>query len=160
MNVFTFHLAECGIANTLRALLRPPTSQSAAGLVHAECMVPMTLGRPVALPTRYQPQQLAMFAAWQSEDAIDEFLRSPGLGRVLAVGWHVRLEFVRRWGHVRELDGLPLVARELAEDQPVEPAADAILCSQSWNNLCAPALETRSQRSSYRRRYSQIRRWS
>lgn len=119
MNVFTFHLTECGFATTLRALSRPPQSPSTPGLVHAECLVPMTLGRPVGLPWRYRPQQLAVFAAWHSEDAIDEFLRTSRLGRVLALGWHVRMEFVRRWGFINELDGLPPVARELADQQPV-----------------------------------------
>ncbi len=91
MNVFTFHLAECGLAETLRALARPPTSASTPGLVHAECLVPMSLGRPVALPWRYRPQQIAVFAAWQQESAIDEFLQSSRLGRALATGWHVRM---------------------------------------------------------------------
>lgn len=119
MSVFSFHLAECGFATTLGALVRPPRSQSTPGLVHAECMVPMTLGRPVALPWRYRPHQIAVFAAWQSESAIDEFMRSAGLGRALAEGWHVRMEFVRRWGHVRELDGLPQNALEHEDHQPV-----------------------------------------
>jgi len=119
MNVFTFHLADCGIAETLRALARPLKSHSTPGLVHAECMVPMTLGRPVALPWRYRPHQLAVFAAWHSEDAIDDFLRSSGLGRALATGWHVRMEFVRRWGHISELGGLPQVACEHGDQQPV-----------------------------------------
>lgn len=119
MNVFSFHLAQCGIAETLRALARPPRSTSAPGLVHAECMVPMTLGRPVALPWRYRPHQIAVFAAWQSEDAIDEFLRSTRLGRALATGWHVRMAFVRRWGHISELDSLPETALALDDHQPV-----------------------------------------
>jgi hypothetical protein len=119
MNFFTFHLAECGIAETLRALVRPPRSKSVPGLVHAECLVPMTLGLPVAWPTRYRPHQLAVFAAWQCEDAIDGFLRSPGTGRALAAGWHVRMEFVRRWGHITELDGLPQVAFEHDDQMPV-----------------------------------------
>lgn len=119
MNIFSFHLAECGVAETFRALTRPPTSQTAPGLVHIECMVPMTLGRPVALPTRYHPRQIAVFAAWQGEDAIDDFLQTCRLGRALAMGWHVRMEFVRRWGHVRGLDGLPQVVLELGDYQPV-----------------------------------------
>ncbi|MCG8583840.1 MAG: hypothetical protein MI757_03920 [Pirellulales bacterium] len=119
MNVFTFHLAECGVAETLKALARPPRSWATPGLVHAECMVPMTLGRPVALPWRYRPHQIAMFAAWESEKAVDSFLQSARLGRALAMGWHVRMEFVRRWGHITELDGLPRVAVELDDDQPV-----------------------------------------
>jgi len=119
MNVFSFHLAECGVATTFGALVRPPGVPSTPGLVHAECMVPMTLGRPVALPSRYRPHQIAVFAAWQSEDALDEFLRSSRLGRALARGWHVRMEFVRRWGHIRELDGLPAVALAHDDHLPV-----------------------------------------
>jgi hypothetical protein len=119
MNVFSFHLAECGLTATLRALVRPPRPASTPGLVHCECLVPMTLGRPIALPSRYRPSQLAVFAAWQSESAIDDFLQSHPLGRALAEGWHVRMEFLRRWGHVRELDGLPHVAREYDDQLPV-----------------------------------------
>lgn len=119
MNVFTFHLAGSGVAATLGALACPPTSRTVPGLVHAECLVPMTLGRPVALPSRYRPHQLAVFAAWESAGAIDEFLQSCPLGRDLAAGWHVRMEFVRRWGFVRGLDGLPLVARQHGDEQPV-----------------------------------------
>lgn len=119
MNVFSFHLAQCGISETLLALARPPRSTSTPGLVHAECMAPMILGRPVALPWRYRPQQIAVFAAWQSEEAIDDFLRSSRLGRSLAMGWHVRMMFVRRWGHISELDGLPQTALVLDDHQPV-----------------------------------------
>ena len=119
MNVFTFHLAECGVAQALRALVRPPRRTSTPGLIHAECLVPMTLGRPVALPWRYRPHQIAVFAAWQSETAIGDFLRSSRLGRALAQGWHVRMEFARRWGYVSELDGLPQNAIDLDDQQPV-----------------------------------------
>lgn len=79
----------------------------------------MTLGEPVALPSRYRPRQIAMFAAWQDVDAIDEFLRAHRLGPTFAKGWHVRMEFLRRWGHIRELDGLPHVAREYDDHLPV-----------------------------------------
>jgi hypothetical protein len=82
-------------------------------------MVPMTLGCAVALPSRYRPHQIAMFASWQCEDAIDDFMRSCRLGRVLAMGWHVRMEFVRRWGRVSEFDGLPHIAQEQDDHQPV-----------------------------------------
>lgn len=119
MKVFSFHLAECGIATSLRAMALPPSSRTAPGLVRAECLLPMTLGRPVALPLRYRPHQLAVFAAWDSEAAIDEFLSSCSLGLALASGWHVRMEFLRRWGYVRALDGLPLTAHEHSDDQPV-----------------------------------------
>ncbi|MEX1041476.1 MAG: hypothetical protein WDZ51_12635 [Pirellulaceae bacterium] len=119
MNVFTFHLANCGIAATLRALVRPPNSATTPGLLHAECMIPMTLGRPVALPTRYRPDQIALFARWENETAIDDFLATSKLGTELATGWHVRMEFLRRWGFISQFDDLPTVASDHDELRPV-----------------------------------------
>jgi len=60
-----------------------------------------------------------MFASWDDDAAIDNFLTSPGLGAELAAGWHVRLEFLRRWGHISEFDGLPETAGEHSADEPV-----------------------------------------
>jgi len=119
MNVFSFHLASTGMITTLGSLARPPSSKTVPGLVHAECLIPMTLGRPVALPTRYRPHQIAVFACWENESAIDDFLGTTALGVELAKGWHVRMDFLRRWGHISELDGLPAVASEYDELQPV-----------------------------------------
>lgn len=119
MDVFTFHLAECGVSTSLGALVRPPKSGHVPGLIHAECMIPMTLGRPVALPTRYRPRQLAVFARWESESAVDDFLATSKLGKRLADGWHVRMTFLRRWGHISELKELPTVAVEHDEQSPV-----------------------------------------
>src|SRR5690606_35571765 len=41
------------------------------------------------------------------------------LGQTLAQGWHVRLEFLRRWGRVSEFDDLPASAGEVAPTAPV-----------------------------------------
>ena len=119
MSVFSFHLANCGIITTIGALVGPPNANTVPGLVHAECMIPMTLGRPVALPSRYRPHQIAVFARWNSEGAIDEFLENSKLGVELARGWHVRMEFLRRWGRISELDDLPVAAVDHYELSPV-----------------------------------------
>jgi len=119
MPVHTFHLAKPGLTTTLATLIRPPTSAAVAGLQHAECMMPMRLGAPLYSPARWQIGRLAMFAAWESETAIDDFLEHTHLGRALAKGWHVRLQFLRRWGHVAAFDGLPEVASETDLDAPV-----------------------------------------
>lgn len=47
-----------------------------------------------------------MFAAWKNETAIDDFLAGSRIGSELAAGWHVRLDFLRRWGHLTQFDGL------------------------------------------------------
>jgi len=119
MTIFSFHLAETTPGTTLRALYRPPAWQHTPGLNHAEFLAGMTLGAPILSPARMQLRQLAMFAAWESEAAIDEFLAGPGLGRALATGWHVRMAFQRRWGHVRAFDGLPESVGKQDPDAPV-----------------------------------------
>ncbi|MEM7152517.1 MAG: hypothetical protein AAF799_06735 [Myxococcota bacterium] len=100
------------------ALLRPPTSATVPGLRHAECMFPMRLGASILSPWRWQVRHLAMFAAWDREAAIDEFLAQTRLGRTLAAGWHVRLRFLRRWGSLAALEGLPRTAAETDLDAP------------------------------------------
>ena len=119
MTVFSFHLAKTTVATTAGALLRPPTTASVPGLRHAECMAVMALGSPILSPARMQLRRLAMFASWESAGAVDDFLADTELGRALALGWHVRLEFLRRWGRVSEFDDLPASVGEAAPTEPV-----------------------------------------
>jgi hypothetical protein len=118
--IFSFHLAKATLATTTSALLRPPTKLSVPGLRHAECMTVMALGSPILSPARMQLTQLAIFASWEHEPAIDDFLTGTQLGRTLALGWHVRLELLRRWGHVSEFGDLP------ARVDDVEPTAPVV----------------------------------
>jgi hypothetical protein len=60
-----------------------------------------------------------MFASWESERALDAFLMETKLGHKLAMGWHVRLEFLRRWGRVSEFDDLPVSVGEVDPSTPV-----------------------------------------
>ena len=119
MQLFSFHLAETSPATTAMAMCRPPTSSSALGLRHAECMAAMTLGSPIVSPARMQLRKLAMFAAWESEAALDSFLAETKLGRALTAGWHVRLNFLRQWGRFAELGELPANVADADPAQPV-----------------------------------------
>lgn len=119
MTVHSFHLAQPGFFRTMGALMRPPTARAVEGLRHAECMFPMTLGAAILSPRRWQVHRLAMFAEWENEAAIDAFLADTALGRTLSTGWHVRLKFLRRWGHVAAFDGLPESDGETVPEQPV-----------------------------------------
>ena len=106
MQVFTYHLAEVSVSSAFAALCRPLTSDRVPGLIHSECMAEMELGAPVFSASRMKLKNLAMFAAWESEGAIDGFLKSTKLGKCFDSGWHVRMALLRRWGTVREFDGL------------------------------------------------------
>ena len=112
----SFHLARVPAAVGTRAVARPP--RDVPGLRHAEVMATMTLGAPVVSPQRLQVRRLAVFARWEDETALERFLAADRLGRTLADGWHVRMEFLRRWGRVARLGDLPEVA---GRSDPAEP---------------------------------------
>lgn len=119
MRIHSFHLARVPALRALCSLLRPPTSSTVAGLHHMEPMAGMALGAPVVSIRRMQVHRMAVFAEWESADALDSFLSSHPLGGHLARGWHVRMEFVRRWGAVGPFAHLPEEAARMALDAPV-----------------------------------------
>src|SRR6187402_2866015 len=102
MSIFTFHLAKTSILSALQAYWNPPKPESIPGLVHAECMTSMTLGSPIISPLRMLIRQVAVFAQWENEASIDNFLQRDEFGKTLAKGWHVRLTYLRQWGHISE----------------------------------------------------------
>jgi hypothetical protein len=119
MRIFSFHLVETTLTTTVGALFRPPTKDVVAGLHHAECMAAMTLGAPIFSAARMQLRNLAVFAAWESTEALDAYLADTKLGRQLSAGWHVRLELLRRWGRFSEFDDFQPTVEGIDPDQPV-----------------------------------------
>lgn len=119
MTIHTFHLAQLPAHLSARALVRPPTGDSVPGLDHAECMALMRLGAPALSRDRMQVQRFAMFAQWQDEDALEQFLSHHPLGGRLSAGWHVRLQFLRRWSSLAALPDLPLRDGTWEPDEPV-----------------------------------------
>lgn len=115
----TFHLAHVPVRITAAAMRRAPTAAEVPGLRYAEALATMRLGAPVVSGHRMQLRRMAFFAHWQDEAALEAFLGAHPLGRRLAHGWHVRLEFLRRWGQVRELGDLPEVADRSDPAEPV-----------------------------------------
>jgi hypothetical protein len=82
-------------------------------------MAAMTLGAPILSPSRMQLRNLAMFAYWESDAALDAFLADTKLGHTLSAGWHVRLKFLRQWGRFSEFDDLPANVDDADPAQPV-----------------------------------------
>ena len=120
MQIFSFHLAETTPPTTLGTLCRPPAKGGTTGLRHAECMAAMTLGSPIISPARMQLRNLAVFASWESEGALDSFLAdNTKLGSTLSEGWHVRLKFLRQWGRFPEFEDLPANVEDADPTLPV-----------------------------------------
>lgn len=101
MSVFSYHLVKTSFFTALRAILFAPKPVTVPGLVHMECMTLMTLGSPVFSPSRMLLRQLAVFAQWDNEAAIDQFLTTNSFGKTMAKGWHTRLTFMRQWGKIK-----------------------------------------------------------
>jgi hypothetical protein len=60
-----------------------------------------------------------MFAQWDDECALDRFLDIHPFGRRLASGWHIRLQYLRRYGAVAALGDLPEKAGDWDLDEPI-----------------------------------------
>lgn len=116
MSFYTYHLVKTSYASALQVILFSPKSKDVPGLGHAECMTSMTLGSPIFSPTRILIRQVAVFAQWENEESIDNFLKNHAIGRILAKGWHTRLIFMRQWGKITgfEINDTPLEIEPLS----------------------------------------------
>ncbi|MBC2602268.1 hypothetical protein [Puniceicoccus vermicola] len=119
MKIFSYHLIETTPSTTLGAIFRPPTRRRIIGLRHAESMTAMTLGSPILSSARMQLRNLAVFAYWENEEALDDFLKATKLGRKLSEGWHVRLKFLRQWGQFSKFGDLPEKVTDADPAQPI-----------------------------------------
>lgn len=122
MNIFSYHLVRTSTVSALRAIALPPKVITIPGLIHAEWMSAMTLGSALFSPSRVLPSQLVMFAQWNEESAIDHFLSRTKIGKILANGWHTRLEFMRQWGTISEFE----IPKETAEIHPPDAPVVAV----------------------------------
>lgn len=100
MSVFTYHLVKTNFFSALKLLFFPPKPKKINGLIHAEIMTAMTLGSKLYSPSRFLVRQVAVFAQWDNQADIDNFLKQNSFGKSLAKGWHVRLKFLRQWGEI------------------------------------------------------------
>jgi hypothetical protein len=132
MKIYSYHLAETDPLTTLGAIFRPLMRRGIVGLCHAECMAAMTLGAPILSSARMQLRNLAVFASWENEEALDEFLAATKLGCKLAEGWHVRLKLIRQWGEFSEFRNLP---ENVADAEPAQPIVAVTLARLKLSQL-------------------------
>lgn len=125
MSLFTYHLVKISCFSAIKNLLFPLNKKNIPGLIHTEIMTTMVLGSPIFSFSRMQIRQLVVFAQWENEAALEQFLKNHSFGRKLAKGWHLRLGFMRKWGslsgfqipneeHQFETDEEPVVAVTVA----------------------------------------------
>ena len=100
MNIFSYHLVRIPFTLAIKGLFSAPIKRNTKGLIHSEYMTAMTLGSPIISSSRFLIKQVAIFAQWENEEALENYLKKEKLGKLLNTGWHVRLEFMREWGKI------------------------------------------------------------
>lgn len=124
MSVFTYHLVQTDFLSAIKASFFPPTPDNTPGLIHAETMTSMTLGSAIFSPSRMLIRQVAIFAQWEDEAAIDDFLEMNNFGKKLSKGWHTRLLFLRQWG---DISAFKIPKEGLGLDDPKAPVVAVTL---------------------------------
>ncbi len=132
MSIFSYHLVKTSYAIALRAILLPPVPGKVKGLIHAECMNAMTLGAPLLSPSRILMRQIALFAQWEDEAAIGQFLKDNRRGRVWAGGWHTRLIFMRQWGAIH---GFKIPVPVIEADTPEDPVVAVTIARMKFPEI-------------------------
>lgn len=117
--VFSYHLVKLSYFSALRMMLFPVKAGNIDGLIHTETMSAMVLDSPIYSATRFFNNEIVVFAQWENEEALEDFLKNNSKGKQLAKGWHIRLNFLRQWGSISGFK----IAKETVEleneDKPV-----------------------------------------
>lgn len=125
MTVFSYHIVKLPLTSALRIMLFPVNSKQISGLIYAETMSAMVLGSPIFSVSRIFSRNIVIFAQWENESYLNDFLQSNVKGRKIAKGYHIRLKFLRQWGRISgfqipdkelntENENIPVVAVTIA----------------------------------------------
>ena len=101
--IFSFHLIHSSLLKTLPYLMFPLHKKKIQGLKHSEMLLMMQLGASIISPTRFRANQIAFFACWSEESALEDFLEHSSYRPIFKDGWHVRMKQYRKWGEISEL---------------------------------------------------------
>jgi hypothetical protein len=115
--IVSVHLADVGWRAAPGVLRRRPDPTRVPGLRYAELTTAAPLGGGL-LPAP-QLGRVGLIAAWDGDEALDDFLSSHPLAARLAGGWLVRLEPLRASGAWAALPGLAEPERPVDDDEPV-----------------------------------------
>lgn len=118
MTVFSYHLVKCTYLKALTLILFPPKSSGMNGLIFLECMTFMKLGSEVFSFSRLLNNRIAVFAQWENEEALNQYLSKDDFGKILAKGWFTKLQYLRQWGSFHGLK-IPKDTLEVDDSEPV-----------------------------------------
>ena len=116
--IASVHLADLSPRETVRALRSVPRPGVVPGVRYADVGVGAPLS-PSLLPAP-SPGRVGLVAVWDDDAALDRFLARAPLTRLLAGGWHTRLQPLR--ATTNGWTGMPALVdaeQPVADDEPV-----------------------------------------
>jgi heme-degrading monooxygenase HmoA len=111
------HICDLDLRTAVGVLRSPPQPSDIAGLQYAETAITAPLSGRLLPSPRLRP--MAMIAAWESDEAFEEFSNGHPLARQLAAGWQVRLQPLHVYGEWPGLRGLPEGEVKVGDEEPV-----------------------------------------
>ena len=104
--------------SALRIMFSPIKAKQVNGLIYAETMSAMILGSPILSKSRLFNREIVVFAQWENENFLNDFLQSNSIGKQIANGWHIRLKFLKQWGNISGFQ-IPILKPEMSDENPV-----------------------------------------
>jgi len=114
--IVSVHIADPGPRSAIALLRKPPDPSAVPGLHYAATTIRVPIGAGRRPPN---PGRVGMIAAWDDDQALDEFSRAHPVAERLADGWHARLEPLRVFGVWPSMPELPAGVQPHDEDEPV-----------------------------------------
>jgi hypothetical protein len=115
--IVSVHIVDAGLPRMPTALRQRPRPDSVAGLRYAETTITARQGGK-GLPL--YPGRFGLIAAWDGDEALDDFTRGDHpLASLLVGGWQVRLQPLRVSGAWPAIPGLPERQLPVDDDEPV-----------------------------------------
>jgi hypothetical protein len=118
MSLFSYHLVKLSWISAFRIMLFPVNSKQIKGLIHSETMSAMILGSSIYSINRIFNREIAVFAQWENEVSLNDFLSTNKKGKQLVKGWYLKLEFLRQWGKISGFQ-IPIKEDTLDDNEPV-----------------------------------------
>ncbi len=81
-------------------MFSPIKSKQVNGLIYAETMSAMVLGSSIFSISRFFNREIVVFAQWDNEKHLYDFLQSDSNGKLIAKGWHIQMVYLRQWGNI------------------------------------------------------------
>ena len=100
MSISSYHLVKLPLGIAIKGMFANLVDKKTKGLIFSKYMTSMTLGSPIISSERFLIREVAIFAQWESEKDLENYLENSNFGNVLKNGWHVRLGFMRNWGKI------------------------------------------------------------